>query len=297
MAGQSDTSATDMFTWPPKEAPTPPPKAPEPIQIRVPHPLIESIEVHLLGRTGLAFDQWALQTGWARDGSADYCWRCGGSIGGHETDGEGCADCRDKKLPWDRAIRLGRYKDVIRQEVLALKFAGWRPTGDGLGMHLGLAILEQLEHAQISPESAVLVPIPMHRFRRVARGVEHTLVLARAAAKSSGSDVLPVLSTRWRPEQVGLSMTARARNIKGAFFFSKSGMRAMKKTIAQERRVYILIDDVRTTGATFVAASKALKTAIEDELRTNSDFKGQIEIWTACIGVASEYRRDVVFEE
>lgn len=294
MAGQTDTPTTDVFTWPPKEAPTTTTKAPDPIQIRVPHPLIESIEVHLLGRSGLAFDQWALQTGWARDGAADYCWRCGGSIGGHEADGEGCADCRDKTLPWDRAIRLGSYNKVIRQEVLALKFAGWRPTGDGLGMHLGLAIREQLEHAQIDPENAVLVPIPMHRFRRVARGVDHTLVLARAAAKSSGSDVLPVLSTRWRPEQVGLSMTARARNIKDAFFFSKSGLRAMEKSMAQERRVYILIDDVRTTGATFVAAGKAFKSAIKRELRTNSDLDEHVEIWVACIGVASGHRRDVV---
>lgn len=283
----------DMFVWPPKE---PEPKhrlKKSPIQIRLPSRMIESIETHLLGRTSLAFDRWALQTGWTRDDASSYCWRCGSGIGLYESDGEGCASCREKKLYWDRAIRLGKYGNKLREEVLALKFAHWRPTGTGLGLHLGHAILDQLEHAQIRPDQAALVPIPMHRLRRIARGVDHTLVIARGAAQTSGCQVHQALSSQWRPEQVGLSMTARAENIKDAFFFSGKGNRMMKKLMAQDQRVFILIDDVRTTGATFVAASKALKTAIADELRTNSAQPSPVEIWIACVGVAEGLgRRD-----
>lgn len=289
----NDEHNADVFTWPPKDPEPTLVERPTPIAIRLPNRMIESIETQLFGRTGLAFDLWAQQTGWTRDQINDYCWRCAGSIGEHETDGEGCATCRSKPLPWDRAIRLSRYAGTPRTEVLALKFNCWRPTGDGLGMHLGKAIREQLDHAQISPDQAILVPIPMHRFRRVTRGVDHTAVLAKAAAKSSGCSLSSLLSTRLRPEQVGLSMTARAKNIKDAFFLSKRARRTLKASSSQDRRVYILIDDVRTTGATFVAASKALKTALRAEIGTNLDSDKCVEIWIACIGVAGESRRGI----
>ncbi|MBL4698635.1 MAG: ComF family protein [Phycisphaerales bacterium] len=281
----------EKFTWPP-QSDTPPSSATHTsVPIRLPNPLIESIETHLLGRTGLAFDRWALQTGWTRDQNKDYCWRCGGSIGEFESDGDGCATCRDKKLPWDRAIRLGSYQGTLRQEVLALKFKSWRPTGYGLGKHLGWAIKEQLEIAQVPPDQAALVPIPMHRFRRISRGVDHTLVLARSAAKSSGCSIMPILSTKLRSEQVGLSKTARARNMKDAFFISNKAQRKLRSSTTQKHRVYILIDDVRTTGATFVAASKVVDSAFKAIEGGNSDGQSTIEVWTACIGVAGKSRR------
>ncbi len=281
------------FTWPPKVPDSQAAKASVPIPIRLPNRMIESIETHLLGRTGLAFDRWAQQTGWTRDAAEDYCWRCGGSVGEHETHGEGCATCRAKPLPWDRAIRLGRYAGTLRTEVLALKFKCWRPTGHGLGMHLGKAIKDQLDLAQITPDQAVLVPIPMHRFRRVSRGIDHTLVLARAASKSSRCPIAELLRARLRPEQVGLSMTARAQNIKGAFFLTRRGHRQLAAARNADRRVYVLIDDVRTTGATFVAAAKALKSALKAEKGTNSGDCGSPEIWVACIGVAGESRQAI----
>ena len=253
---------------------------------------IESIETHLLGRTGLSFDRWALKTGWTRDHQNDYCWRCGSSIGAHESDGEGCASCRKKPLQWDRAIRLGKYADVLRDEVLLLKFGCWRPTGTGLGTHLGLAILEQLDNAQIPTSEAILVPIPMHRFRRISRGVDHTLVIARGASKSSGCRIERLLKAQYRPEQVGLSKTARAQNVKGAFNLTKFGERQIKMSGVQKRQILILIDDVRTTGATFVAGSKALKQALNDLNTHTQVIYGPVEIWVASIGVAGESRRE-----
>jgi len=291
MMAQAKPSSSEKFRWPPEKSE---PKSHKlvPIQIRLPNRMIESIEVHLLGRTGMAFDRWASRTGWRHDGLDVYCWRCGGSIGSHESDGDGCATCRSTSLPWDRAIRLSRYHKTIREEILSLKFGSWRPTGDGLGMHLGHAIAEQLEHAQISKDHALLVPVPMHRLRRIARGVDHTLVLAKAAAQSSGCRVSSMLSTRYRPEQVGLSKTARAKNIRDAFYVSKLGRRRLGSALAKECRVVILVDDVRTTGATFVAATKSLKSAFQGEFGMISDPIEPPQIWVACLGVAGEPQRE-----
>ncbi len=285
------TEPQRVFTWPPRTTGPRTPSVSTPIPIRLPNPMIESIETHLLGRTGLAFDRWAQQTGWTRDAVGDYCWRCGGSVGEHETDGEGCATCRTKSLPWDRAIRLGRYTGPLRAEILALKFTCWRPTGHGLGMHLGRAIKAQLKLAELTPDQAVLVPIPMHRFRRVSRGIDHTLVLTRAASKSCACDIVPLLKARLRPEQVGLSMSARAQNVKGAFYLARRAHRRLADARHAGPRVYILVDDVRTTGATFVAASRALKSALTVQKGVQSGDRGAPEIWVACLGVAGESRR------
>lgn len=300
--------ADETFLWPPsiqlKQPPGPPDTEhqssadPVAITLHQPNRLIESIETHLLGRTGLAFDQWALRTGWQGDLVGTYCHRCGGGVGDHEADGDGCATCRSKPLPWDRAIRLGRYDDMLRQEILALKFHAWRPTGKGLGEHLGYAIREQLEIADISPDQVALVPIPTHRLRRISRGIDHTRVLAKAASRSCGCRVHSVLSTRYRPEQVGLSMTARARNMKGAFFVSGQNRRKLNGLTTQNQRVYVLIDDVRTTGATFVAAGKSLKLALkasnEAILEMSPGESDPASIWVASISVAGESRRENV---
>lgn len=287
------------FVWPPTpssliQPDIQPTDAPLPISIR-PNALIESIETHLLGRTGLAFDIWAQRTGWQPDTLVDYCWRCGGSIGAHESDGEGCAECRGKSLPWDRAIRLGKYSGVLRTEILGLKFHKHRNTGVGLGKYLGRAIADELIKANISPEQAALVPIPMHRFRRIARGVDHTRVIAKSTSSTIGCPIMAMLHSRNRPEQVGLSMTARAANIKDAFWVTRRNERLLEQLANSQTenkiRVFILIDDVRTTGATFVAACKALKSALQSRKPSFTDLYEQPQIWTACVGVAGETRR------
>jgi len=289
----------ERFVWPPKEPEktTGHTRSP-PIEIRLPNRAIESIETHLLGRTGLAFDRWALRTGWTRDDRSAYCWRCAGSIGAHESDGEGCAACRNKALPWDRAIRLGRHREHLRDEVLALKFARWRATGLGLGEHLGRAIAEQLALAQLDITQVVLVPVPMHRLRRLRRGIDHTAVITRGVARSSGCRIIPLLKARYRPEQVGLSMTARAKNIKGAFYCPPRAQKKIARQVGASQMVYILIDDVRTTGATFVAASKALKTGFTEISKPHRGTNpGEIvppAIWIASIGVAGESRREII---
>ena len=297
---QNSDILLDRFDWPPKniaiqEQPVNVSEASLPESKSTPQSLIaltiDSIETHLLGRTGLAFDRWVSQSGWKRDSTNVYCWRCGGSIGEHESDGEGCADCRTKSLPWDRAIRLGSYQGILRREVLTLKFHAWRPTGCGLGLHLGAAIKDQLERAQISAHQAVIVPVPMHRFRRVARGVDHTQVLASAASFAIGCPMLKLLKTKFRQEQVGLSMTARAENIRGAFSISKRNESRLKNRILGPTRVLILMDDVRTTGATFVAASKALRRVIRAQNKQNTGITEPTEIWISSVGVAGEGRR------
>lgn len=287
--------SADGFIWPPRDpagvAHTPASPPPDPALKGV-DTLLDSIETDLLGRTMLAFDLWARRTGWTPDPPEASCWRCAGNVGPHECDGEGCADCRTKTLPWDRALRLGTYRERLQDEVIALKFSRWRPGGRGLGLFLGQVITREIQHAQIAPDQVRLVPIPIHPLRRIARGIDHTQVLARAASQESGCPVTRALRARHRPEQVGLSATARAANIRGAFEPSIRFKLAHRRDAHRHDgvRVWVLIDDVRTTGATFVAGSRALRTVLPK--RTENEQK--VEIWVCSVAVSgSRSRKDL----
>lgn len=283
----------DTFVWPPRDADEHEPQLPradQPRQRTTLGDLIESIETDLLGRTALSFDRWAQRTGWSPEEPDRYCWRCAGSVGPHEQDGEGCATCRHRKLPWDRALRLGAYDGRLRDEVLALKFHAWRPGGDGLGLYLGRVIERERTRGELDPSQIRLVPIPTHRWRRLSRGVDHTLVLTRAASRATGCPVSTLLRARYRAEQVGLSATARAKNMRGAFV---TDPRRLRRTLGRSGRgglsvrVWVLIDDVQTTGATFVEAARTLRRG----LKGASQGSPSPEIWVCSVAVAGQRAR------
>jgi len=275
----------DGFVWPPaSDAPSVPPCDP-------PQPqdtpgflgtLLESIETTLLGRTALSFARRAHSQGWSPEPQGAYCWRCGGGVGPHEMDGEGCGSCRNTKLHWDQAVRLGAYDGLIRDAVLDLKFRRWRTSGHELGRSLGKAIRWRMERIGLSAGEVVLVPVPVAWSRRVARGMDHTVVLARAASRVIGCRYEPILRARRRREQVGLSMTARGENVRGAF--RVRGRFADAKGLDEGLRALVLVDDVRTTGATLTAASKAL--------RGRGVVDSGVEIWVSTAGVSSLGARD-----
>lgn len=242
-------SADTRFVWPPSPVVETPPAERAPAEPR--RTPLDRFEIAFLGRTAVSFDHAARITGWTRDPESVYCPRCGGSVGPHEADGEGCADCRRKRLPWDRSLRLGPYTGVLRDAVLDLKFRSWRRTGTELGQHLGRLLAETLARAQIQPQNAVLVPVPAHWTRRLRFGVDHTQVLVRAASRASGVPVRRALARRRGPSQLQVAPSARASNVTKAF--------RLRRPLRQTPPLVVVLDDVRTTGATLRAASRAIR--------------------------------------
>ncbi len=106
----------------------------------------------------------------------------------------------------------------------------------------------------------VVIPVPSHPRRVKARGFDHGVLLAEPVAKALD---VPLDRARLRrirdtPPQASLPETAREENVRGAF----------EATRDDARRRVLLIDDVRTTGATTKAASAALYRSGATEVRT-----------------------------
>jgi ComF family protein len=99
----------------------------------------------------------------------------------------------------------------------------------------------------------VVMPVPLFSSRLRARGFNQAALLARPVARRLGLSlaVMALYRVRDTAEQAGIARTERALNVKGAF---------RARSPRAPGRV-LLIDDVRTTGATLAAASDALLNA------------------------------------
>lgn len=287
-----------------------PPRTP-PAHSRFLARLLDSLERDWLGLTHGPWSHCASDAGWTPDEPGEYCSRCGGDIGAHETGlaraddtpeirpadepdshvtemsaagaassagaagahaglpvagaalsgssavhaSTACAACRNARVAWERFVRLGAYADVLRDAIHDLKFHAWRRRGGELGTLLGIALRDALLGAGVDPAQVIVVPVPTTFRRRLARGIDHSLVLARAVRSVLGARVLMALRRTHRPSQVALALTQRRRNVRGTMRLSRAGRRAMSKLSG---RTIVVVDDVRTTGATLTEAARAL---------------------------------------
>ncbi|MCW2600349.1 MAG: hypothetical protein JWM02_2178 [Frankiales bacterium] len=144
-------------------------------------------------------------------------------------------------LPYDGPVQrlLLAHKEKGRLQLTA-------PLGEGLANAV-------LVHGQ---EAVVLCPVPSSPKAVRQRGHDHAMRLARAAAgalRSHGVEAQAarlLAPTRSVADQAGLSTRQRAANLHAA----------LRGTGAVRGRV-VVVDDVVTTGATLVEATRALTAA------------------------------------
>ncbi|MDE1971902.1 MAG: ComF family protein [Hyphomicrobiales bacterium] len=149
---------------------------------------------------------------------------------------------------YQRARAVVRFDEISRMLVHALKYGDRLDLAPMMGRWLGQAGRELLVGAD------ALVPVPLHWRRRWARRFNQSAVLAAAVSKTSGLPVAAHALKRIKPtaQQVGLSRSARAANVQGAFRVPPEG-----KAAVLGRRL-VLVDDVLTSGSTVEGCTKAL---------------------------------------
>lgn len=157
------------------------------------------------------------------------------------TEGLPYQDERVRVLVWELKYHANRRAAALCGELMAEELLGI--AGEELGRPL-------------------LIPVPMHKTRRLERGHNQTELLCEAALRHLGGtdkfsvpfDYVPHALARIRqtPEQQKLSRERRLNNL-------KNSMRASPDIVAG--RVCVVVDDVKTTGATLAEAKRALLAA------------------------------------
>jgi ComF family protein len=101
----------------------------------------------------------------------------------------------------------------------------------------------------------VVVPVPLHASRLAERGFNQSALLANRIASRWGAATAPRAIVRRvdTEPQASLDRRARARNVAGAF--------AVRRGSFVRGDSFLLVDDVRTTGATLESCASALRSA------------------------------------
>jgi ComF family protein len=146
------------------------------------------------------------------------------------------------------------YGGSVADAIHRFKYDGRSELGAALG-----SLMADVGHRWAGKVDAV-VPVPLHWRRRRSRGYDQAALLAKPVARSLRVPLLlrGLCRVRNTPSQVDLPHPERQRNIAGAF--APRRLRGLGRLL--------LIDDVRTTGATLRAASAALKAGGVSEVHT-----------------------------
>lgn len=135
--------------------------------------------------------------------------------------------------PTVRAVGAFAYADVVAAAVRAVKVDG---------RHALLPHLATLLRRRVALPAVPRTWVPAHRSALRARGFDH----ARALAGDGAVELLE--RTARRADQAALDAAARRSSPAGSF-----------AAIARVPPAVVLVDDVRTTGATALAAAGALQ--------------------------------------
>ena len=181
------------------------------------------------------------------------CATCALPLDGPEAPGETvfCNACAAHPRPWRSARAAFHYEGTGRRLVLALKHGDRTDLARPLGRWMAEA------GAGVLDARSLLVPIPLHWTRLLARRYNQAALLAREAARAAGCDWAPEALRRSRrtPTLKGLRRAERATTLAGAITpHPREGARMAGRAV-------VLVDDVMTSGATLAEAAFAARAA------------------------------------
>ncbi len=161
-----------------------------------------------------------------------------------------------EKKEFVKLIYIFKYDGIIRKEILKYKFK------DEPHLYKTFAnfLLKNKKIFQNLKSYDTIIPIPISRKRKKARGYNQSYLISKEIAKNVGLKLENkcLIKTKNVIEQSKLNKEQRAKNIQGAYKL-ENGNRLKNKKI-------ILFDDIYTTGSTVNECCKILKQAIPNKI-------------------------------
>ncbi|WP_036482825.1 ComF family protein [Myxosarcina sp. GI1] len=158
--------------------------------------------------------------------------------------------CRLAKHCWWQGdlplFAWGRYDGQLKRAIATMKY----DSHPEIGMVLGNCLGKTWRETALKPEKMAVIPIPLHPDKQRSRGFNQAEIIAKGFCQQTG-DLLQtkVLLRQHNTEAMfGLNPLERKQNITNAFCLGKQ----------TPKYPLLLLDDIYTSGATAIEATKIL---------------------------------------
>ena len=175
-----------------------------------------------------------------------WCMQCGKKL---REEGEYCQECREGKRSFLRGRSLYEY-DSAAASLYRFKYGGRKEYA----AFYGEQAVEYLGEFIRAVQPDAIIPIPLHRKRKIKRGYNQAELLAREIGKRMGIPVRTKLLLRVKNTVPlkQLNPKERQNNLKKAFLIAKNDVKL---------NTILLVDDIFTTGSTMDEAARTLRSA------------------------------------
>ena len=154
-----------------------------------------------------------------------------------------CQKCKDFPTAYTFGMREGLLATLIHD----FKYNSTRTLGPKLAELLNETLPDDIKHA-------IIVPLPTATNHIRTRGLDHTLLIAKHLARLRSCRVQKLLIRAKNTVQVGADKATRKKQADAAYNLNP-------RLKIDPKEVYILLDDVWTTGASMKSAIKKLQQA------------------------------------
>ncbi len=168
-----------------------------------------------------------------------------------------------KNYPLSKIQAVGLYEGTLREAIHLFKYEKKKslakPLGDLLIKHLEETCPRAGKEGGLEKIDFV-IPVPLHSKKLREREFNQSGLLARLVGRHFRKPVLEgnLIRKKTTTPQFELDRKERLKNVKGAF--------AIKRREEVKGKNLLLIDDVRTTGATLKECHKVLRRAGAKEI-------------------------------
>jgi len=157
------------------------------------------------------------------------------------------------KIRFENAISAFYFSKNSRLErvIYRLKYG----TDKDAGSFLGALTSRQLLKTPWIKDINLIVPVPLHKIKQSQRGYNQSQVISESISELTGisHSSANLIRSRYTQTQTKMHIQERINNVKGAF-------RLLRPDEFADKHI-LLVDDVLTTGSTFISCAEAIYNA------------------------------------